>query len=332
MEGQDLFNLDANLFDLGSAPATAQTLFAPKYTDGKDNVYECLIRFLPNPKDLKHPIIKKYTYWLEDEAFNIRGYFDSLSSIGQECPIVDKYWKLKKSGNAMLESIADEKLNRKEQYASLVQIIKDPQNPDLEGKIMVYKFPKTVFKFIDEKLNPPTSRVTGQADPVINVFDLFQGRDFNLLIDKKGDWPNYDQSKFLDNPSTVRVADDLGNLREATANDKPAIQAMFADAPDLGDYDFKAWTDEQDHKVRTYLQSLGSTGAAMHTITSAPATPARETAQAEAQGSGIGNDELNDILNATSTQAAPAQTATPQPATTTAPSETDDLEDLLNKI
>lgn len=190
----DIFSLGVNDLDTGEKDKGTSDLYAPKPDQGQDGTYKSLIRFLPNPKNPRKPFIRKFVYWLEDAEGN-GFYADSPSTVGEKCPVQDMFFKLRNSDSAVDKKIS-EGLKRKEVYYALVQIVKDPQKPDLEGQVKVMKFGYKIKAKIDEELNP-------QFDEPTQVFDPFEGKNFELIISKKAGFPNYDASKFQGKRSSM---------------------------------------------------------------------------------------------------------------------------------
>ena len=120
----DLFNL--SLEDFQSKEETNENkgpgLYKANPTEGKDNVYRSVIRFLPNPKDPRNSIVKKFSYWLEDSQGNA-GYFDCPSTVGEKSIIGDTYWKLAKSESAFDQKQA-EKFVEKNIISRLFKLLK----------------------------------------------------------------------------------------------------------------------------------------------------------------------------------------------------------------
>ena len=269
----DLFNLSIEDFQNNDpVQERGPGLYKANPTEGKDNVYRSVIRFLPNPKDPRNSIIKKFSYWLEDSQGNA-GYFDCPSTVGEKSIIGDTYWKLAKSSSAFDQKQA-EKIRRKEYYFSVIQIVKDPQRPELEGTLQVFRFPKTLKKFIDSQTSPSVEDIElSNAEPC-NVFDLFEGKDFSLKVTLKGGYWNYDECKFLKlSPVQIdKVA--MENNNECKAQ----IMDYLKGSPDLTVYYYKPWGDEQRTKLHTILQDLtGNPGASFNQTSNPPkAAPTEE--------------------------------------------------------
>ena len=260
----DIFNVSVKDLDTGERKSTAGSdLYSPKPDQGQDGTYRSLIRFLPNAKNPRKPFERKYVYWLEDREGN--GFFaDSPSTVGEKCPVQDMFFKLRNSESAVDKKMS-EGLKRREVFYALVQIVKDPQNKDLEGQVKIMKFGYKIKTKIDEELNP-------QFDEPTQVFDPFEGKNFELVISKKGGFPNYDSSKFHGTKSAMEI-----NGEKVTDSDegRKAILELLKDAPDLANWGYKAWNDETRGKVLNVLSQFTSPGSAIENITSSKPAPSK---------------------------------------------------------
>ncbi len=266
----DIFSVSVKDLDTGDRPQTTSDLYTPKPDQGSDGTYRSLIRFLPNVKNPRKPFVRKYVYWLEDRDGN-GFYADSPSTVGDKCAVQDMFFKLRNSESAVDKKMS-EGLKRREVFYALVQIVKDPQNRDLEGQIKVMKFGYKIKTKIDEELNP-------QFDEPTQVFDPFEGKNFELVISKKGGYPNYDSCKFQGSRSPMSIGGE-----DVTSDDagRTAILDYIKDAPDLGNFDYRPWTDEQRNKVMGVLSQFSNPGSSIDTVTArqAPAAPAATKAAA----------------------------------------------------
>jgi len=250
----DIFGMSVNDLDIGDKPSMGSDLYSPKPDQGVDGTYSSLIRFLPNLKNPRKPFVRKFVYWLEDEDGN-GFYVDSPSTVGDNCPVQDLFFKLRNSDSAVDNKLS-EKLKRREVFYSLIQIVKDPQNPDLEGQIKVYKFGWKIKQKIDEELNP-------KFDEPVQVFDPFEGKNFELVISKKAGFPNYDSSKFQGKLSPMTID---GKKVSNTDAGKQAILAYLEGSPELETWDYTPWSPEERKKVTNVLHSIKSPGSSIDTI------------------------------------------------------------------
>ena len=134
------------------------------------------------------------------------------------------------------------------------------------------KFGYKIKTKIDEELNP-------QFDEPTQVFDPFEGKNFELVISKKGGYPNYDSSKFQGSRSAMTI-----NGESVTADDagRTAILDYIKDAPELANFDYRPWNDEQRTKVMGVLSQFSNPGASIETVTQSVSTPEPKKAEAAA--------------------------------------------------
>jgi len=209
---------------------------------GKGGVYQSIIKFVPWHQNPKNSIQEKWVSWLVDPVTQKGRFVDCPSSIGKQSLLQDMYWKLKKS-----ESIQDQKkadvFSRRHNFSALIQIIKDENQPELEGKILVYRFGKKLWEKINSEMKP----ILG--DPH-NPFDLLSGKAFHLVITKVSGFNNYDQSKFLDKVIPLCLPDAKGKLQPINSTTDKAVVFNFLkeNSPDLSKFGFKEWdTDTYDY-------------------------------------------------------------------------------------
>jgi hypothetical protein len=297
----DIFSVGVSDLDTGSEKKGGSDLYAPKPEQGSDGTYSSQIRFLPNPSNPRKPFIRKWVYWLTD-ADGKGFYVDSPSTVGDKCPIQDMFFKLRNSDSAVDNKMSEE-LKRKEVYYSLVQIVTDPHNPALEGQIKIFKFGYKIKAKIDDELNP-------KFDDPVQVFDPFEGKNFELSIFKKGGYPNYDSCKFLSKTSAMVLE---GEPVNDSAESRTAILAYLNDAPKLDSWDYTPWTTEQANRVNGVLSMFASPGSSIASVTqqtmstkpsadikteaaaeTATATVKAQTATTEASAGG--DEKLDDFL------------------------------------
>ena len=268
----DIFNLSVNDVETHNQAAsnTNDVIYKPSADDGKDGTYKALIRFVPNPENPRKSLVRKYVHWLTDPSGAGR-LVDSPTSVGEKCPIQDAFFRLRKSDSAIDRKMSD-KLKRREQYYSLIKIIKDPQNPALEGQYMIFKFGYKIKEKIDEELSPAFGEPT-------QVFDLFEGTNFELIITRQGEYNNYDKSKFSASTSAVMIGDAPA---ERTQESMQAIKAELDNAPSLATYEYKPWDDAtRDFVMQVLGQYTTNPGASMDRVTAPATAPAPKATATE---------------------------------------------------
>tara|TARA_B100000513_G_scaffold194785_1_gene124185 strand:- start:970 stop:1878 length:909 start_codon:yes stop_codon:yes gene_type:complete len=295
---------DFNIFDIGvedidthEQPQStgSNTMYKPTADDGKDGTYKALIRFVPNVENPRNSLIKKYVNWLTGPDGDSK-LVDSPSSIGESCPVADAFWKLRKSDSAV-DRKASDKLKRREQYVSLVKIIKDPQFPDLEGTYKVFKFGYKIKEKIDAELKPDF------GDPT-QVFDLFEGKNFELIINRQNDYNNYDKSKFSSSTSAIQLGK---KTAERTPEDMASIKEELENAPSLKSFEYQAWDAPTRDFVNSVIKMYLNPGDAMNNVvneTPAPPTTNETTApkvttkkETQPAAAAAQSDDLESFLN-----------------------------------
>ena len=154
----------------------------------KTGVGSAVIRFLPAPEGEELPWAKMYTHAFQGNG----GWYieNSLTTIGQKDPVSEYNRTLWNSGNEKdKETVRKQK--RKLSYYSNIYVVKDPANPQNEGKVFLFKYGKKIFDKILNAMQPEFD----DEDP-INPFDFWQGANFKLKIVKKDGYWNYDKSEF----------------------------------------------------------------------------------------------------------------------------------------
>jgi len=289
-ENFDIFNLGVEDVETHQPQqTTVNEVYKPTADDGKDGTYKALIRFVPNPENPRKSLIQKYVHWLVNSSGDGK-LVDSPSSIGESCPIADVFWKLRKSESAV-DRKASEKLKRRQQYYSLIKIIKDPQNPELEGTYKVFKFGYKIKEKIDSELKPDF------GDPT-QVFDLFEGKNFELVITRQGEYNNYDKSKFSSSRSAILMGDAPA---ERTKETMTTIKTELESAPSLAGYDYKVWDEDTRTFVNNVLRMYLNPGDNIAEVTSTPTkteskpTTSVATAVAEATAPAKTEEKKSDV-------------------------------------
>jgi hypothetical protein len=248
MENQDfdIFNLDNEAFVKQEVKRDEdESLYKPYPELGKDGVYKSLIRFLPNVTNPKKSKIHQYYVWLKDPVDGTNMKALCPSTVGKKSILKDIFWKLKNSPSAKDQEIS-KSFSRKEDFYSLIQIVKDPNRPDLEGKIMVLKFGRKVNDLIEQQIKPEFGNPS-------NPYDLFEGKNFGLHVRKVGEWNNYDLCQFVGDKTPLLVE---GNAVEKTEKSRDIITKYLQSGPlDLEKYDFKDWSEEENEKIMRIVRN-----------------------------------------------------------------------------
>jgi len=166
--------------------------------DKSGNGY-AVIRFLPAPEGEDIPWAKVYSHAFQGPG----GWYieNSLTTIGQKDPVSEYNRDLWNSGSdADKDTVRKQK--RKLSYYSNIYVVKDPTNPENEGKVFLFKYGKKIHDKILAAMQPEF-----EDETPINPFDFWQGANFKLKIRKVDGYWIYDKSEF-DSPAPLLDDDD----------------------------------------------------------------------------------------------------------------------------
>jgi hypothetical protein len=256
----DIFNLDAeHLITKTKKEDSKESDFYKPYPDnGKDGVYKSLIRFLPNIVDPGKSKIHKYYVYLTDPSSGEGFSADCPSTVGKKSILKDIFWKLKNSHSAADQDLS-KSFSRKEDYYSLVQIVQDKNNPELEGKIMIFKFGKKLNDLLEAQLKP-------EYGDSCNPFDLFTGKLFSIQTRKVGEWNNYDLCQFVGDKCSIEIN---GRKMQKTPEDMKVITEYLEQGPkNLTNFEYKDWDDQLTERVMRVIRQTVPDGRLVNEILS----------------------------------------------------------------
>ena len=147
-----------------------------------------IIRFLSAPEGEDVPFVRIWDHGFQGPG----GWFieRSLTTLGQNDPVSEYNTTLWNSG---VESNKDQarKQKRRLGFTSNIYVLKDPANPQNEGKVFLYKYGKKIFDKLNDMMNPEF-----EDESAINPFDLWDGANFRLKMRNVEGFRNYDKSEF----------------------------------------------------------------------------------------------------------------------------------------
>lgn len=255
----DIFNLNQESF-INPVKPKAQSFYQPQADEGREGVYKAVVRFLPFHKNPNKSKIQKYYVWINNvvdgEAFSV----DCPSTVGKKSILKDTYWKLKNSQSASEQALA-ENFSRAENFYSLIQVVKDPNKPELEGKVMVFKFGKKINDKIEAQLKP----LVGNP---CNPYDLFEGKLFALHITKKQKWNNYDSCEFVGDKCPLQLPGESAPISKTKEDMGRVLNWLKENSPELDKYEYKDWTDEVTEKVHRAIKNIIPDGRLVEQILS----------------------------------------------------------------
>lgn len=186
-----------------------------------------VVRFLPAPEGNETPWVR---YW--DHGFKgptgLWFIEKSLTSIGQTCPVSESNSKLWNSGS---EADKDEVRKRKRRlhYVSNVLVVKDPANPQNDGKVMLYTYGKKIHDKIMDAMQPQF-----EDEKPMNPFDLWEGANFRIKMQQVDGYRSYEKSSF-------------DGVTELYDGDEDRLEDLYKQCHDLSEYvdpkNYKSYND-----------------------------------------------------------------------------------------
>ena len=171
--------------------------------DKSGNGY-AVIRFLPAPNGEDLPFVKLYSHAFQGPG----GWYieNSLTTLGQKDPVSEFNTQLWNNGTDAGKETA-RKQKRKLTYISNIYVVKDPANPENEGKVFLYKYGKKIFDKLTAAMQPEF-----EDEEAIDPFDFWQGANFKLKAKNVAGYRNYDSSEFTATSPLLKDDDALEGL------------------------------------------------------------------------------------------------------------------------
>lgn len=180
----DIFNTD------GNSPVNNNIYHTnPKNSKTEDGHYHSRVRLLYNPYNRKRSIIHTALYKMRDA----NGFFMVKSSLGdsadvnspyfgvaKRCPIFSAWKKFHfaQENKEENEAWAKKMFQKSESDYILVQVIEDNNQPDMVGRILPWKLPRTVLVKLQAKMKP--SKDSGKTP--VNILDFLTGRVLDIDV------------------------------------------------------------------------------------------------------------------------------------------------------
>lgn len=168
--------------------------YKPRLT--KDGTFTAMVRFVPAPGD-EVPMVKTFSHSFQGPGGNYNEM--CLTTIGQKDPVCDANSVCWNNGD---QNTAKSRARKKGGIAN-VYIINDPQTPECNGKVFLWKFGKQILEKIMPMIKPSKEQIAIGKKPV-NIFDYESGANFIINIKTKEanvngkitKFPNYEDSSF----------------------------------------------------------------------------------------------------------------------------------------
>ena len=205
---------------------------------------QAVLRFLPAPAGEELPWVRVWDHGFQGPSG--KWYIEnSLTTLNKPDPVGELNSELWNSGIESNKEIA-RKQKRRLSYISNVLVVRDPANPENEGKVFLYKFGKKIFDKIKDVMQP-----TFEDEKPVNPFDLWEGANFKLRIRQVDGYRNYDKSEF---DGATPLDENEDKLEEIWG--KTHSLAAFLDPSNFKSY------DELKQKLNTVLSGVSRVATA----------------------------------------------------------------------
>lgn len=232
-----------------------------------------VIRFLPAPPSEDMPFVRMWSHGFQGTG----GWYieNSLSTIGKPDPVGEMNSKLWNSGIDS-DKVTVRKQKRQLSFFSNIYVVKDPSNPESEGKVFLFKYGKKIFDKINDVMNPQFP-----DEKPVNPFDLWTGANFNLKIRKIEGYRNYDKSEFSS----------AGPLLEDDDAMEKIWQSEYPLAEIVDPKNFKSYSDLKNRLNKVLGEGESTSSYEVATDHGAQSTPPFRTAEAKAMPQAIDDDD-----------------------------------------
>ncbi len=318
-------NLGANV-NLGGKKNYDDDRFWKLSRDENDNG-GAIIRLLPDPNGI--PFIQRYNHAFQsfDNVNKKKRWYLNISpeTIGEPCPASELWSALYNIGTEEGKKEA-KKISRKIKFMTNIKVIKDPANPQNEGKIFLWEFGTKLKDKFMAALQPSESEISMGEEPK-QLFNPLTGCNIKLKIAKVAGFLNYDATEIMA-PSSIYTdaeeakADIIENAYKLDEFMKPEAFQTYEELKNKLKFVLEVYQPEFIDPIQFKNVVSGIIGTAVSTNANTPATQVAQTTQPV---------EETPVQEASVAETTPVQEAPTQPtqsASASASSDLDFLDDL----
>lgn len=227
-----------------------------------NKTYSSRVRIVPNLLDNsdnpnKHRV-SKWIYYLPDPNDADKKFYLDCPSLGglKKNIVSEAFFALREHEYQVYRQIANDHFKRKKYHWSLVYIMMDHQEPEIEGKIKILRYGKTIHEMVTKEAasDPTVGRL-----PVI-VYHPFKGKDLILHINEKEfdnrKMTNYGDSMFDNQISSFSF--DKGQTRMPMTKEaaEQVRDFIMKESPDLSQVYYEHWDAQLEEKTIAAVRAL----------------------------------------------------------------------------
>lgn len=152
-----------------------------------------IVRLLPNVEAPDRTFFHYFHHMWKSVMTNNMVSFLCPTTYGEKCPVEEYRAKAYRTKNEV-EIEKTRPVKRNESWLANVYVVKDPTNPENEGKVKILRFGKQLNKIITDAISGDDCEEFGSK-----IFDLSEnGCNFKIKVDaNEGGYPTYVSSKFM---------------------------------------------------------------------------------------------------------------------------------------
>lgn len=299
------FNFDALKQELGADPFAEKSNKYAKderfYTlaKDKDGNGAALIRFLPDSeKGMIQKLFKINTTIVKNGKKRFVSEF-SPATIGQPCPFQERWQELWNAG----DKEGAKMFGRGIRYVANIKVLKDPANPENEGKIFLYEMSGAMKDKIQSAVDPSEQDRALGAQPK-ELFNPLRGNSFRLVARKGANGQiNYDNSEVIN--EVTSIYDSVEQALEDIKTNTHTLSGLLKPESFMSYEELQkkmAWvTFSEQESVAPASTPVTTTVAepqpAQSEVNAAASAPAEPQAQQSAQPAPAGKaDDLDSLL------------------------------------
>lgn len=252
----DFFDLPEDAFSKQKSSSNSRKVDENIYDpdpNAHNGSYKSVFRFVPYIFDKTRSKYTKYSakFWnpLTKESVIV----DCPSNVNSPSilwTIESVLRSLKKEEPDLVKDI-ESRFSRWYTHHSVVYIKKDPQRPDLEGHLKIFKFRNQIDMLIDQMVNP--EEVDGMSlSKKVNPYHLLEGKDFFCVVGKKTkEFRDWSKCKFMDEvtPLVFKIGDKQVVVENNEKSVKLVNEFLTKHTPKLDDYFHQDWKEEDFERV-----------------------------------------------------------------------------------
>lgn len=166
-----------------------------------------IVRLIPNVQNPERTLFHYFSHtWKSNLNNNIVSVL-CPNTYGEKCPI-DEYRSKIYNSKDQSEIDRIRPIKRNENWLANVVVIKDPTNPENQGKVKILRYGKQLAKIIESAINGDDADEFGAK-----IFDLSEnGCSLKIKVEKnEGGYATYVGSKFM-SPSKLEGIEDVDSL------------------------------------------------------------------------------------------------------------------------